>query len=297
MKKKRNVFLIILVIVWMRYLFPIDYSNISKQWYKKEMVKLILELSEIAKNENSSFEIHVQNGVFLLDSEKKIEDNYFNLVSSFTHEVENLNFFSHTGIKNKMEMVKKNNIDINLIGYGRKREFVNKLIKFAKSHEYGMYISNNFKLNQFPDKKIETRIKFNDIKSFLYLINPEKYSKVDNLIEDIIKSGYKLVFIDPFFKSKIIRRNYIKKMKQNDIKIIAYMSIGEAENYRYYWKNEWNSNSPHWIIKHNENWPGGFFVKYWNPIWKKILGEYLHKIISAGFDGVIFDVVDSYEYF
>src|SRR6056297_480746 len=297
MKIKRNIFLLFFLIVFAIHLYPINYSNISKNWYKNEMAKLILELSEIAKNRNNSFEIHVQNGIFLLDSEKEIENKYLNIVSSFTHEVENMSFFSNTGIKNKMNSVKKKNIDINLIGYGKKREFVNKLIKFTKSRDYGLYISKNFKLNHFPDKKIENRIKINNIKSFLYLINPEKYSKLENFMDNVIKSEYKLVFMDPFFKSKIINRNYIKKMKQNDIKIIAYMSIGEAENYRYYWKNEWNSNSPHWIIKYNENYPGGFFVKYWNPIWKKILREYLDKIISAGFDGVIFDVVDSYEYF
>ncbi len=29
--------------------------------------------------------------------------------------------------------------------------------------------------------------------------------------------------------------------------VVAYMSIGEAEDYRYYWKDEWGKNAPDWL--------------------------------------------------
>jgi endo-alpha-1,4-polygalactosaminidase (GH114 family) len=44
--------------------------------------------------------------------------------------------------------------------------------------------------------------------------------------------------------------------------VIAYMSIGEAEDYRYYWKEEWKNNPPEWLGE-----------------------ETIRRIVDAGFDG------------
>jgi uncharacterized protein (TIGR01370 family) len=33
--------------------------------------------------------------------------------------------------------------------------------------------------------------------------------------------------------------------------IVCYMSIGKAEDYRYYWQSEWNSSKPVWLVNKN----------------------------------------------
>jgi cysteinyl-tRNA synthetase len=79
------------------------------------------------------------------------------------------------------------------------------------------------------------------------------------------------------------------------------MSIGEAENYRFYWEDTWNSNSPDWLVEENPSWEGNFKVEYWNDHWKEIISRdetsYLNKIINAGFDGVYLDIIDGFQYF
>ncbi|MEE8555773.1 MAG: endo alpha-1,4 polygalactosaminidase, partial [bacterium] len=81
---------------------------------------------------------------------------------------------------------------------------------------------------------------------------------------------------------------------------IAYMSIGEAENFRYYWQSSWDNNRPDWMDKPNPEFPDDFKVRYWDPDWQAIVfgnaGSYLEKILAAGFDGVYLDIVDGYEY-
>ncbi|PLV60505.1 hypothetical protein AS005_03315 [Thermotoga sp. KOL6] len=77
---------------------------------------------------------------------------------------------------------------------------------------------------------------------------------------------------------------------------IAYVSIGQAENYRFYWKKEWDKNPPDWLGEEDPHWPGNFFVRYWYPEWQKIVFSYIDKIISQGFKGVYLDRVDSFEY-
>ncbi len=91
------------------------------------------------------------------------------------------------------------------------------------------------------------------------------------------------------------------KAKQNcgSRLVICYMSIGEAENYRFYWQNSWNSSKPQWLEAENPDWAGNYKVRYWYPEWQAIIfgnsNSYLDRILSAGFDGVYLDIVDAFE--
>lgn len=99
------------------------------------------------------------------------------------------------------------------------------------------------------------------------------------------------------------------KYGSNDSKLVlAYMSIGEAENYRWYWNSSWDADNdglpdegaPPWLGPSNPDWPGNYKVRYWEPEWQSIIygspTSYLDKIIETGFDGVYLDIVDAYEY-
>ncbi|MBQ5572035.1 MAG: endo alpha-1,4 polygalactosaminidase, partial [Bacteroidales bacterium] len=79
--------------------------------------------------------------------------------------------------------------------------------------------------------------------------------------------------------------------------VIAYMSIGEAEDYRYYWQAEWKRGNPSWLDKENPKWKGNYKVKYWKSEWQEIIFDYLSRITNAGFDGVYLDIIDAFEYY
>ncbi len=86
--------------------------------------------------------------------------------------------------------------------------------------------------------------------------------------------------------------------------VLAYMSIGEAEDYRWYWDEDWDADgdgepdggAPSWLGQSNPDWWGNYKVKYWQPDWQSIIYAYLDKVIEAGFDGVYLDIIDAYEY-
>ncbi|MCK5004583.1 MAG: endo alpha-1,4 polygalactosaminidase [Candidatus Aminicenantes bacterium] len=88
----------------------------------------------------------------------------------------------------------------------------------------------------------------------------------------------------------------ISGIKNRDVIPIAYISIGEAEDYRFYWEEGWNKNPPEWLGKENPDWEGNYEVKYWIDEWKEIIFIYLDKILDQGFSGVYLDIVDGFEY-
>jgi cysteinyl-tRNA synthetase len=83
--------------------------------------------------------------------------------------------------------------------------------------------------------------------------------------------------------------------------VLCYMSIGQAEDYRFYWEREWYSNPPVWLDEADPDWAGDYWVRYWDPEWRAIIfgspESYLDRILDLGFDGVYLDRVDAYVYY
>lgn len=96
--------------------------------------------------------------------------------------------------------------------------------------------------------------------------------------------------------------------------VLAYMSIGEAESYRYYWSSPWTQTPPSWLGPENKTWHGNYLVRFWERGWQRLIFDpsssllrriaelhspallpYLDQILEAGFDGVYLDRVDAYE--
>jgi cysteinyl-tRNA synthetase, unknown class len=96
--------------------------------------------------------------------------------------------------------------------------------------------------------------------------------------------------------------------------VFAYLSVGEAESYRYYWRPHWSLFKPGFIGPENADWSKNFRVRYWDKHWQTILFQperslfdallervteartaYLDRIIDAGFDGVYLDRVDVFQ--
>jgi cysteinyl-tRNA synthetase len=91
--------------------------------------------------------------------------------------------------------------------------------------------------------------------------------------------------------------------------VAAYVSIGEASDFRSYWVPAWTTtglardaltaNAPTWLGPTNQNFPESRKVRYWDSNWHSIIFNatgtgWLDQIVSQGFDGAYLDVVDAY---
>ena len=141
--------------------------------------------------------------------------------------------------------------------------------------------------------------------NYLVLLNPGNFGSREAYLEALRGTDYDLLIIDLFYGESPLTAEEaasLKKKANGGRRLVyAYMSLGEAETYRYYWQPRWNENLPDWLSEANPDWDNNFKVKYWRPEWQDILygsrEAYLDKIISAGFDGAFLDVVDAYYYY
>ena len=178
---------------------------------------------------------------------------------------------------------------------------------------YVSFAADRRELNDIPDYPQSIHSENNDVitslsqvKNFLYLINPDQFATKADFIQAVTATNYDLIVMDLFFQDGVAftssEINQLKS-KANGGKrmVICYMSIGEAEDYRYYWLPEWNSNKPSWMNDENPKWAGNYKVQYWNEEWQGIIfgndHSYVKRILDSGFDGVYLDIIDAYEYY
>ena len=99
-------------------------------------------------------------------------------------------------------------------------------------------------------------------------------------------------------KANQLSANDVKAIKARAKTALSYLSIGEAESYRFYWNATWSkpSSKPSFLGLENPQWKGNYKVKFWDPKWKALIFQYLDAILDAGWDGVYLDIIDAYYY-
>lgn len=132
------------------------------------------------------------------------------------------------------------------------------------------------------------------------------YQLQGNSVDVIAASPYDVIVMDysressqeAAFTPEELARMKVKPDGSRRI-VISYISIGEAESYRYYWAEKgWTkkANRPKWIGKENPEWKGNYSVNFWEDGWQNIIlhddDSYMNRIMKAGFDGVYLDKID-----
>lgn len=276
---------------------------------KEEMKNIILELREISPK---GFYIIPQNGTSLyFDQEGNPDMELINAIDGVTQESLNYGYPEYgdrnpseerdylLGNLTKLRALDKAVLTVNYTDsmYGNWRSN-----RVAKKYAFLNYSALSRDVTEINDNlKNKNKKDINsllDAKNFLYLLNPEDFDTKEEYIRRLSEAEQDIFIIDPYFHKRILTKEdleILKKKPQGGKRIIiAYLSIGEAGNYRTYWKKEWDEEKPSWILRENENWPGDYITKYWTIEWQKILNQEMENYISSNFDGVFLDTIDTY---
>lgn len=87
--------------------------------------------------------------------------------------------------------------------------------------------------------------------------------------------------------------------------LLAYVDVGQAEDYRSYWRSGWKApgknrrGEPDFLVTVDpDGWSGNYPVAYWREEWKAVwIGEkgVVETLARMGFDGVYLDWVEAYD--
>jgi len=290
--------------------------------YRQEMRKFVQEISTYTKGKKLDFIIIPQNGQELVttngESDGPKADAYISAIDGQGREdlfygAENDNEATKQSdssyIIDFLNILRQNNKAVLVTDYCVTPRFVRD--SYRRNNELGFvsFAANKRDLNAIPSNqpyKMNSAdvTSLNSAKNFLYLINPE-YSSKREFLNAVNNTNYDLIIIDAFFNDQLLERadiNSLKNKRDGGRRlVISYVSIGEAETYRYYWQRKWRPGSPSWLAAENPAWKGNYKVRYWDPAWKKIVYDspnaYIDKVLSVDFDGVYLDIIDGFEYF
>lgn len=294
----------------------------GEDYYKLKMMELVKEIKTTATASQPDFGLILNGGIniyvadsYVTDGEAKVKDFLTNVDGVL---LEGLNFgYEFKDDKKTSDKVRKNILgrlalplqagvpvlNIDYCDNLRNRSMAtmmarkDKIINFSSDRNLQsipVVQSNGAEINGLKD-----------ITSFIAVFNPQKYTVKPIYLKALQKSNCDLLIIDAFYQGELLTAEDIAslKLKPNGKRrlVYSYLSVGEAEDYRYYWQPEYKKNPPTWLAAANKNWEGNYKVEYWHDEWKDILfkgkDSYLDKLLACGYDGAFLDVIDSFYYF
>lgn len=290
------------------------------------MREFVIGISQYSKSTNPNFLIIPQNGIELVSSNGDVsgqphkayldaidangqEDLFYGYDKDDQATSETVNSY----LKELLNISKNHGNKILVTDYCSTPSKMTNSYFENNNAGYVSFAANRRELDNIPtfptsinqeNNSVITNI--SQVKNFLYLINPSNFSSKTDFINAVTATNYDLLIMDLFFNDvKAFTSSEIAQLKNkaNGGKrlVVSYMSIGEAEDYRYYWQTSWNTNKPAWLDTENPDWAGNYKVKYWNTEWQNIIygndNSYLKKILNTNFDGVYLDIIDAFKYY
>jgi cysteinyl-tRNA synthetase len=161
----------------------------------------------------------------------------------------------------------------------------------------------------FDEPADSLHVRLNNAMTWMYQIQG---LDEDGAVETLAESEYPMLVLEPGnnFRENagdtvtmISQLRYLPDGKKR--LLIAYVDIGQAEDYRDYWQPEWvaptadKPGMPDFLVTIDpDGWSGNYPVAYWDQRWKALwLGDdgIVAQLARLGFDGIYLDWVEAYD--
>ena len=292
--------------------------------YREEMRKFVILISERGEQLHPGFIVVPQNGMELLTSEGGGNGSpstaYISAIDGcgqeelfYGYDNQN-NFFSQTHEEAVVWLAQcrfavSHNLTVLITDYCSAPDLVTD--SYLKNDAEGFigFAAQSRELDLVPaaahNENTNNILTLADAQNFLYMINPVQATKEEYLVA-LEASRHDVLIIDAFFQgTEALTSDDLARLRnkpQGGTRLVlSYLSIGQAEDYRYYWKPFWMASPPAFLQQEDPYWNGNFYVRYWDPVWQSTIAgtddSYVHRIVDAGFDGVYLDLVNAFEFF
>ncbi|WP_235946552.1 endo alpha-1,4 polygalactosaminidase [Flavobacterium silvaticum] len=298
-------------------------NSTDGQNYKQLMRDFVVSISQNAKADNPGFIVIPQNGIELVtqngEENGSPDSAYLNAIDGngqedlfYGYDTDDQATPTETNayLRHFLDISRQAGKTILVTDYCSTPSKMTDSYNQNASAGYISYAAPERALNVIPTTDIhnENTVDITSLslaKNFTFFANPEGFSSKAEFVSTVASTNYDAIIIDLFYDGEQLTATDVNqlKYKANGGKrlVICYMSIGEAEDYRYYWDTGWTTSPPSWLAAENPDWPGNFKVRYWDENWQQYIfgsaDSYLSRIKSSGFDGVYLDIIDAFEYF
>ena len=255
--------------------------------FKEEMRTFVKEIGEFARQQDSDFILIPQNGHRLVSTTAEDDgepvSNYLNAVDGLGQEdlyygydddnkvppateSEYMEYFLDLGLEAGKTIL--------VTDYCKDQSKMDDSFSKNSANDYLSFGADHRELDNIPGYPAAIRnendtdvTSLAEAQNFLYLINPGEFSNKSSFLSALAATNYDVIIMDAFFDDEWLNSSDLTQIRTKanggTRLLISYMSIGEAEDYRYYWGNNWKPGSPDWIVAENPNWKGNYKVAYW----------------------------------
>jgi cysteinyl-tRNA synthetase len=290
---------------------------------RKEMRGFVQRLSAWARKKAPGFVVVPQNGEDLLTDDGEgdgvLVKGYVAAINGQGHE--ELSFGHDADDQPTPQAVKDHVVPlldrardaglvVMTVDYCSGAEHMDAALAAAEARGYLAFAADRRQLDHVPAYPPQPRRsaagdvkRLKDARNWLYVLDLHELGTRDAALAALRAAPHDVLVIDADHDRTPLTREEVASLRERPDHarrlVIAYLSIGEAERYRPYWKESWDEARPAWLIEENKAWPGNFRVRYADRGWQALVfgndGSELARIIAAGFDGVWLDRVDAFE--
>ncbi|WP_252509817.1 endo alpha-1,4 polygalactosaminidase [Thalassospira sp. TSL5-1] len=306
-----------------------------KRDFAEEMRKMIVSLSRWAKNQRSDFSIIAMNGLdlttfiepglFVTKSDAKPARNFIRALDGFLVEAPR---YGRDGYNKEtaegevkydqqyLERLSNTGMRFFMLDYTDKMENIRKSRQNLKDLDPLYYAAPP------PDMQLSALAKvpstpFNEnpfvidtihkARNYAMVIDSAPFGNKDAYVNALANTNYDILILDAFHRGTVpltfddMRKLRYKKLGTPRL-LLAYVDVGTAQTYRYYWRADWRAGSPDFIssASNTGRWGQENHVYYWEPQWQNIIfgnaNSYVAGLMQLGFDGIVIDGVDDYRW-
>jgi endo-alpha-1,4-polygalactosaminidase (GH114 family) len=173
-------------------------------------------------------------------------------------------------------------------------------VRLAAADKVLQYVATDKRLQAIPTRppfeNANPRITLGEARNLLVTLRSDAAdSKVDWLAR-LRRTNHDILVIDAFHRgSEAVSKSEVETLKFKHLgtkrMVLAAMDLSQASEDRYYWKKEWQTGNPAYLVRRLGD-SGEWQVSYWASDWKQVLGQYFKGLMDLGFDGVMLQGLD-----
>ena len=300
------------------------------------MRNLVKDISKYARRFNSNFGIITEGGLDILEKENPVDTTQSSPAKTYMKSIDGISVLGlnfHPPLKGKDKIItdkKTKKTMLRLANQGKQHGLKIFVTDFAANiktaqESYNLNVAKGY--IPFTARSVGTEYNFNNIsdilsrpinenpknirglknvQNYLYLTDSSNFDRQQDFVIAVSNTNYDLIIVDVFHKGRTpytkaaVQGMKFKKLGARRL-VFAYMNIGIAENYRYYWRDSWAEGDPSFISETMPANPDKYYVEYWQAGWRRIItgntNSYIYGIIKQGFDGVVLGGLDNYKFF